>query len=245
METITATLRYIDLAKYLGKKKYLSKNEGVKYYGDTKRVVKEEEFNIYRLFIKSSPTAEAMLRSTEDSTSFYRACKQLSRFIPDEIKEDVFYTYLLGYQMNGIPSRLVYILKKAYEKFDTPNVAISMISKDLLVEFLVEGALPEEYSIVDVAANVWSGDVQVMSPYRKRAVFKNLVELYVEKTINGDLFDTVVVLPTDISDQINESEIATVVYNPKTGLELNGNLLRRYNGRVGITTSDIDLRNCT
>lgn len=237
-------LRYIDLAKFLEKKKYIQRKEGVSYYGDKKRVVAEAEFKKYYLIINSSPTPGAVLRSAEESSLFYKACPQLAKFIPEEVREDVFYTYLLGYQMNGIPSRLVYILKKAYTKFDTPNVAISMISRNLLEEFLVEGALPKEYSISDVAANVWSGDVKIMSPYRKRAVFKNLVEMYVERTSEGELFDTVVVLPTRISELIEESEIAKVVYTPKKGLELNGNLLRKYNGSVGITVSDVDLRNC-
>ena len=84
-----------------------------------------------------------------------------------------------------------------------------------------------------------------MSPYRKRVEHLKDVEVYVENKIeNGkvSLFDTVVIMPKDISDTLQDKDVANVVYDTEKGIILGDTILRKVNGRFGITKSDIDMR---
>lgn len=238
MEANSTNRRYIDRYKFMGGKEACG--EGYKYV-----IAPKEVINDVIKIMSINPAYQMAIKLTESNTMFYQACKDLKELIPAEYREDVFYAIRLGYTMDGIPSKLVTILQKAKAIHNYPNVALSMIPEEELSVFSQDGILPVGITITDVVCNVWKSDIKIMSPYRKRVEHAKDVEVYVENKIdNGkeSLFDTVILLPKDISDTMQDRDITNIIYDTEKGIILGDTILRKVNGRFGITKSDIDMR---
>lgn len=238
MEGNSTSRRYIDRYKFMSGKE--------SYTGDYKYVCAPDYVVKDAIKLMSINSAYQMaVKLTESADMFYAACKDLKELIPTEYREDVFYAIRLGYQIDGVPSKLVTLLQKAKGIYSYPNVALSMIKEDDLKVFTAPGVLKEGVTLTDVVCNVWKSDVKIMSPYRKRVEHAKDVEIYVEKKIDNakeKLFDTVVLMPKDMSDVIMDNEISNVIYDSEKGIVLRDVILRTVNGRFGITKSDIDMR---
>lgn len=238
MEGNSTSRRYIDRYKFMSGKE--------SYEGDYRYVCAPDYVVRDAIKVMSINSAYQMaIKLTESADMFYSACKDLKTLIPAEYREDVFYSIRLGYQMDGIPSKLVTLLQKAKSIHNYPNVSLSMIKEDDLRVFTAPGVLKDGITLTDIVCNVWKSDVKIMSPYRKRVEHAKDVEIYVEKKIENakeKLFDTVVLMPKDMSDVIMDNEISNLIYDAEKGIILRDIVLRKVNGRFGITKSDIDMR---
>ena len=165
-----------------------------------------------------NPSYLMAIKLTESAAMFYQACKDIKSLIPQEYQEDVFYAIRSGNRLKGVPAKLTTLLNKAKSMHNYPNVALSMIPEEELSVFSQAGVLPEGITIADVVCNVWGENGKV------------------------SLFDTVVIMPKDISDTLQDRDVANVVYDVEKGLILGDTILRKVNGRFGITKSDIDMR---
>ena len=238
MEANNTNRRYIDRYKFMAGKE--SVGTGYTYQCAPDDVI-EDAIKLLSI----NPSYLMAIKLTESAAIFYQACKDIKSLIPQEYQEDVFYAIRSGNRLKGVPAKLTTLLNKAKSMHNYPNVALSMIPEEELSVFSQAGILPEGITITDVVCNVWGSDVKVMSPYRKRVEHLKDVEVYVENKIeNGkvSLFDTVVIMPKDISDTLQDRDVANVVYDTERGIILGDTILRKVNGRFAITKSYIDMR---
>lgn len=226
-------IRYVDKSPYFNGKRFIDID--FEY-----RVAPDEVIEKCLKLMKVNQAYLMAMKYTESASEFYRAAKDVRSLIPDEYAEDVFYAIKNGFTLAGVPSKLVTLLSKTKQLYDYPNVALSMISWTELKPFFKEGILGDN-NLCDIASNIWKTNVKIISPYRKRVDYSATTEVYVEKCADGSLFDTICILPKDISTMIPDKDITNILYDPTKGLVLNGEVLRQYNGRIGITLSDVDL----
>lgn len=226
-------IRYVDKSPYFNGKKFIDID--FEYH-----VAPDDVIEKCLKLMKVNQAYLMAMKYTESASEFYRAAKDVRSLIPDEYAEDVFYAIKNGFTLAGVPSKLVTLLSKAKQLYDYPNVALSMISWSELKPFFKEGILGDN-TLCDIASNIWKTNVKIISPYRKRVDYSATTEVYVEKCADGSLFDTICILPKDISTMIPDKDITSIIYDPTKGLVLNGEVLRQYNGRIGITLSDVDL----
>lgn len=150
--------------------------------------------------------------------------------------QELFYQNKLGYYIDGVPSKVVYILQKAVKQIgtDNPNTALFSVYGILLPfaynKYEHKG---EELNLLDIVY----------------AVFKHKFDpLTSRKKSSGDEFyvydeNLIAILPKDIQEQVKGKDIK---FDKKLGLYIedgdNKSLLRLMNGRIGVTRSDLDLR---
>lgn len=150
--------------------------------------------------------------------------------------QELFYQNKLGYYIEGIPSKVVYILQKAMKEVgtDNPNTALYSVY-GILFPFAYNKYQhkDEELNLLDVVF----------------ATFKNKFEpLTNRRKSSGDEFylydeNLIAILPKDIQEQVKGKDIK---FDKKLGLYIEDgeqkSLLRLMNGRIGVTRSDLDLR---
>lgn len=226
--------RYIDRYSFMSGKKYIDGNAPY-------RLANIDELNKFVEILRISQAYMFYINSTESSQQFWRACKDISSMFDDAAKEDLFFTVKIGKRYEGVTSKLVYILQRTKSEWKYPNLALSAIPQKLLSEFCYEDSLSGS-TIHDVICNVWSADVKILSPYRRRAQFGDCVEVYVQSDSQLNKIDRVALLPLDINSCIADNEVASIVYDSKKGLMLAESVIRQLAGHAGVTKHDFDLR---
>lgn len=226
--------RYIDRYSYMSGKKFIDGNAPYK-------LASSSELEKFISIMQISQSYKFYLLSTESSTQFWSACKDISTMFDSKVKEDLFFSVKVGKRYGGVPSKLVYLLQKAKSEWKYPNLSLSAIPQKLLTEFCYEDSL-SGVNLHDVICNVWSADVKILSPYRRRAQFGDCVELYVQSDIDLNKVDRVALIPLDINSCIADNEVAAITFDSKKGLMLNDTVVRQLCGYAGITKHDFDLR---
>lgn len=205
------------------------------------RTIERDELDSFkRLLAISDVYQQAIIKQTESDEEFYEAYPLLAEVVPKEIQEDVFYAVKLGFFFEGVPCKLVYLLKKALMQYDTVNVAISSIDTRAWGRFLKAGSLSNNVTIQRIIENLKGSQVSLLNEFnRKVDAGKGLYEIYVENT------DRVVVVPEDIANVIESiDDLRNVNYVKGVGVCVYETPLRTMSGRVGITVDEYNLRDC-
>lgn len=150
--------------------------------------------------------------------------------------QELFYQNKLGYYIEGIPSKVVYILQKAMKEVgtDNPNTALYSVY-GILFPFAYNKYQhkDEELNLLDVVFATFKHKFEPLTNRRKSS--GDEFYLYDENLI--------AILPKDIQEQVKGKDIK---FDKKLGLYIEDgeqkSLLRLMNGRIGVTRSDLDLR---
>lgn len=202
------------------------------------RFVTQEELNEFRQYLAIDPAYLEALNNTANSDEFFNACP-LFQAIPKDLREDLFYAVKLGFTYKNVPSRLVYLLRIALREAKSPNLAIEMLNNAQFHKYLKASALPEGVTVKQIMSNLLGHDFKTFTNARKRVEYKGFYEYYVADA------DRVLILPEDIAKQVSSREdINGLNYKPDVGVCLYDKPLRFFNGRLGITTDEFDLREC-
>jgi hypothetical protein len=201
-------------------------------------VMKMEDWQAFRELLALNETYTDGLRMTENSKEFYEAYPIFDECIPNSVKEDVFYASKLGFFYEGYPCKLVYILREALKRYENVNVAISAIDYRGIQKFIKKGALGEDKTIATIIYSLLGKKVKLISKSRRMVENKpGEFEVYIPNV------DRVALLPEDIASRIdNLSDLKSLQYEKNVGIHINGQYLRTFNGRIGITLDDFDLR---
>lgn len=176
---------------------------------------------------------------TESSEEFYRSCPDFKKFIELELLEEVFYITKLGYYLEGVPSKLTFLLQKAFQKYDTPNNAVNAITGTAFGRFLKKGSLAEGITIKTVIETLIGERYQELTEFRLATKFKNCYEVYVKNV------DRVVILPEDYGKYLESiDDLRTIEYRKEEGVVLCNTPLRTYGERIGVTCNEFDMRKC-
>lgn len=218
---------YVEFTKNISYKrereKYKEPDE--EYVNGTLEVLKE--------ILPANQKVKQVFDSCESAADFFKAFPTFK-----EIKlnsEEAFYRMKLGMKIDGVPSRAVFIIKKAVKVNGTefPNLTIQSVYK-LLEQYddfyFINNGL--EITLIDIIEFILGKSVKLTTARRLRV--DN--EVYIKDV------DRIAIIPDDILDEV-EGEIH---YDPKRGLI--GNVhgveteLRILSNRIGVTTDDFDLR---
>ncbi|MBQ2885880.1 MAG: hypothetical protein IJE43_19315 [Alphaproteobacteria bacterium] len=199
--------------------------------------VTKSDLMLFRRLLRTQDIYTESFNKTDSAKEFYEAFELFRKIIPDNVKEDAFYSAKVGYYFEGVPSKLVYILKQAISKGATPSLALQSVSPLVWGRFLKEGSLPEGITIKDVLESIYGYEVQLLSKSQKKIQYSDYSEIYVENV------DKIVLLPNDIADQFASiDDLSSIKYVPKKGVCFEEMPLRFFNGRKGITLDEFDLR---
>lgn len=215
-------------------------------FGRNPKIVKlqecatKEDLDFFRSLLAISESYIGSLQRIEVASEFYDAYELFKKSIPVEKQAEMFYAAKLGFVFDNVPSRLVYILNKAIKTYDTVNVAISSIDNRILQKFLDKGSLHPDIIIKDVVDSLYGKDTELITnTNRKVKADDETYEIYVQNT------DRVVVVPADIANCIESREdLENINFKDDLGVCLYDKPLRTFNGRLGITYDDYDLREC-
>lgn len=199
--------------------------------------IDKDKLTYFKFIFSIHDSFEALLRECDSHKVFYNKCDFISRMVPDEAKEEVFYTMKLGYFVEGIPSKLIYLVKKAKETYDTPNVAINYINKTELRKYLYEGALKNGLTVLDVFNNIYGYPVQLLTNICLKAKNGNAYEFFIKDK------EEVCVVPEDIANAIpSMSDVGSLNYVKDVGVCVGDIPIRILADKCGIIFNEFDLR---
>lgn len=152
--------------------------------------------------------------------------------------QELFYQNKLGYHIEGIPSKVVYILQKAVKEIgtDAPNTALYSVY-GILFPFAYNKYehKGEELNLLDIVFAIFKHKFEPLTNRRKS--YNEEFYIYGENLI--------AILPKNIQEEVRGKDIK---FDKKIGLYIEENgerqLLRLMNGRIGVTRNDLDLREC-
>lgn len=194
----------------------------------------EKDFSAIKDILSVDSTAKQIFDATDDAKEFFKSVPLLK-----EIKvnnPEAFYELKSGVRYKGIPSQIVYILRKAIDKYGTeyPNLTLWSCYKLLRLyatnSYYVNGELHNFKDIIDF---VFKDNVKLISTRK----WHTDTEYYVNSE------DKVAIIP----EYIAESIVGNVGYHEDLGLyfitkEGNIQLVRTLAGRIGLIRNDFDLR---
>ncbi len=197
----------------------------------------EEHVQEFREVYKAFSEVESRFGMTESYREFAKACPMVKKIL-GRSNEEEFYAEKSGMFIEGAPSKLVYLLKKASDMFDTPNRALSNIEVKALLPFLRKGALREGLCVKDVFENVVGRSVKLIKSSQLAVQNGTIYELYVPTN------DSVCVLPLDFSLFLGSNDdLKLVEYRPSQGVGIRGVAYRTMlKDKLGIIEDDFDLR---
>lgn len=203
------------------------------------RCITADEFEDFRAMLTVDPVIRDFFMKTETASEFYEHVELAEKYIDKEIKEDVFYAAKLGFFYEGIPSKLVYILRKAIRKYQSPNLALTAIDTRLIAKYLKPGALPEGITIKQVIESILGKSFDLITQYRRKVRYRDWYEVYVPNV------DRVILLPNDLAQLIESlDDLENVNYKKDVGVCVYDIPIRIMGSKVGVTTDEFDLREC-
>lgn len=220
-------LQYIDFTKNISYKrdreKYKEPNE--------EKVV--EAFETLKELLPAMPLLKKTFDSCESATDFFKAYPTFKEI--GQNSEEAFYRLKLGMKVDGVPSRIIFILRKAIKENGTefPNLALQSVYKLLSqyddYTFMNDG---REITLIDIVEYAFGKPVRLTTARRLR--------------VDNEVFisdaNRIAIIPDDILEIVK----GDITYEPNRGLlgEVDGQLieLRILSDRIGVTLDDFDLR---
>lgn len=191
----------------------------------------DEQLELFTEFVSVHPYISDIFSKTESSEYFFKRFPEFKEL--GIASSELFYSFKLGYNIEGIPSRLVFVINKAIEEYGMshPNSTLwtcyKLITKYAKYYFKTEDG---DLNLQDVLYGLFKTKFDLITPRRNVSGS----EVYVHNK------DTIALLPEDILTAIDGKK----VYYDKEGLYVGEEktLLRIMNSRLGITLDDFDLR---
>ena len=218
-------------------KKCEGKFEGTEKLKKAKPTCTLQDLNEFKNLLSFNPIYLEGLKATEDAKEFYEAYEFIRELTPVDIREDVFYAAKVGFIISDVPSKLVYILRKALNKYKVPNMALESIDRRVLSNYLIPGLLPEGVTVKVLVEDLLGDRVSLLSEYNRMARYGDVVEVYVENT------DRVLVGPAKLGDYLQTSkDLSSISYEKEVGVCLHSVPVRTLGGKLGVVLHEYDLR---
>lgn len=200
----------------------------------------EDYLNDFAEVLRAFEGIRARFGATEVASEFLSACPMVVTFMGKKaIAEEVFYAMKTGYFYPGVPAKLTYFIKKALQMYDTPNLAVSKVARNLWTPYLKKGLLPDGVTIKTVIDNICGYETRLLLDSDRAVVNGSAIEVYVPDV------DEVLVLPKEYAEDVRgRDDLQTVMYDKAEGVKIRGHLFRTMHGKIGVTLDDFDLREC-
>jgi len=197
----------------------------------------EDDHFQFKNILNVSSVYTSNMNMTEDYKEFFQAFDLFRKVFPENLHEDLFYTAKLGFHFKGIPSKLVYLLKKSISIYTSPNVAVNAINRMAWGRFLKRGSIPEGVTIKTIIDNLLGEAYMPLSEHRRKVKYRDWYEVYVENV------DRVVLLNEEIATSVDSlDDLRNVKFSEEKGVLVYDSPLRAMGPYVGIINNDFDLR---
>lgn len=203
-----------------------------------------EDINMFQKLIHMQKDIENAYELTDDSNSFFTAYPDIKKIMEATIGTECFYACKLNTLFQGVPNRVVYVIKKAVEKYgiDSPNKILNSVLPYINAYSNSEFTDGEETFLVkDILENIIGKPCQLLTD-SVRKVYGGKNEICEWDEVWVPTANVVALIPKDIIDLISVEDCRRIDYDKKLGIHLDGVPLRTFNNRMGITKYEFDLR---
>lgn len=201
-------------------------------------IIKEGDFNFFKELVNIDGTIKAAFDSTDNATIFFKGYADIKELVGTKAV-DVFYAYKLGYFLEGVPMKLVYILTKAYREYSEVNMAlnscIALVQKYANNVYVTPNG---SYTVKDIIDNIAATSTKLITEDCLKVEYNNYFEVYIKDT------RMVALIPSYTATNLSQDDINNIKYDKEKGLVLHGLPLRISTNTLGATLHDYDLREC-
>lgn len=191
-------------------------------------------YNKVAQIVKESDSAEANIAALSAPAAFYKVEPDIAHYVPALAREEIFYALKNGYASESVPSRLVFLLKRAYSVIDLPNLIVSQIPENEF-EVIFQTNYLKGCCLHDVICSLFDSTYYPVTDAKPKNRHTDYTEVYVSET------DMIAALPNALADTLSLSDIRNLTVT-SCGLSLENYPLRTMGGLYGATNSIYDLR---
>lgn len=220
-------ISYVDFTKNISYKR-----DRVKFKEpDEEKVV--EAYELLKEVIPAMQRVKQAFNDCESAADFYKAFPSFKTLGANS--EEAFYRLKLGMKVDGVPSRIIYVLRKAIKANGTefPNLTLQSVYKLLAQydDYIFEND-GNEITLINIVEYAFGKPIKLITARRPRV--DN--EVYIPSA------DRIAIIPDDILELVK----GEITFEPSRGLlgNIDGKLieLRILSDRLGVTIDDFDLR---
>ena len=129
---------------------------------------------------------------TNDFTTFFSKNELLKKLIPLNMRMQAFYFAKLGFVVEGMPSKLLFMINELNKTLvckNSPNRILLSLGVDVLTKFAKGGStfLSPNYCIKDALDLILGYEVKLITDTRLCVVNANLCEVLVKTELNSDV----------------------------------------------------------
>lgn len=202
-------------------------------------VVSLSEINKLHDILSINAKLKDAFDATEDGNYFFKTFPEIGKMLDKHVLIDVFYAYKMGKYYHGVPNKLIFILRKAFEAYGTKHVNKALESCTALLKPYI-GCIYKssegDYTIKDIIDNLCGYSTTLLTDANLKCdVGDNLYEVYISNV------DRVAIIPRDIAERLSYEDCLNLEYSPELGIHLKGTPLRTIGGRFGVLFDDFDL----
>lgn len=154
----------------------------------------DEQWKAFKSLMLVTEDNSSRFANTEDASQFFDWCPIFKSLDHDSL-EDAFYCEKVGYRLEGVPAKLVFILTKALKLYP-PNKALSLVDKRVFQKYSDGKNLKEGVCIRKVLSTICKYDVKLLCKDMPIVKNDNVFEVYMEE------HDAVLVMPEKIGEKL-------------------------------------------
>ena len=188
-------LTLIELAPYLTGKSTLP----IEY---DKAKITTKDFQAFWDIITMYDTYNIILNQMDYYEDFFNVCYDLKELFDPALHQELFYAAKVGYMYEGVPTYLVYMIKKCLEEYPFGNLIVKMFPIPLLNSYCKEGAI-NNTSIHDIIATELGVDYRVLDENNLISRYDKFSEVYIKNE------DMVAIVPNDIVSVLTDDYISS------------------------------------
>lgn len=204
--------------------------------------ITDDDILLFQSLLNISNDIVNTFNNTDDVNSFLSVFPDIKEICGSNVVVECFYAVKLGYYVKGVPTKLLYILKKAFEKEESvkyPNTILARcigLIKPYTMKFYETDT--GKVTLKDIIENFTGYTIKLLTDSTTLVKTNGYYELWVPDA------ERVAILPEDIAKMLSEDDCDNIRFDLSKGLVLHDIPLRTFNGRIGITHDEFDLREC-
>lgn len=203
--------------------------------------ITEEMLIKFQEVVHISNIIKSRFDSTDDANSFFAVFPSIKNACGTGVCTELFYACKLGFWMPGVPSKLVYIITKAFKECGKDFVNKAILSCLSLLRVYADCSFEsdgEVLTVKDVIENLIGRPVTLLTDSVRKVDSGNGWEVFIPNV------NRVAVIPSAIADMISYYDCDRLEFKKDLGIVLGDIPIRTFNNYIGIVKDDFDLREC-
>ena len=195
-----------------------------------------DDFERWVNIFAKSPTANIVMESTDDYTSFFKVETDLARLIPGTERMEAFYSMKLGFCAPGVPAQFLYVVKHLWEQYKIANLIAPLLPLGMQYSMSKEGYFGNQYTGLDVYRTFLDEHIKLIGYDNPIVRCGSWYEVYLPAV------EMVAALPECIGSRLRPEDLEEIRVRPGIGLSIGNMPLTQVGGLKGVCESVFDLR---